>query len=274
MTQPAPPPPSHPRRRKSISIIIQRDTSLSTLNFRIPRWGVRASMVGAVAFAVLLIALAAFYIPIARSAIRVPGLEAEVQRLRADNQRVRELAAALDSLEANYAKLRSLVGADIVPDPLVAGNTLPVAPAILARFPGARSRYEAGPSLPSHWPLDEPGYVTRGQAVADTVEEKHPGLDIAVPVGTLVRASGGGTVIQTGENQEYGLFVLLEHPEKHQTMYGHLSRIIAAQGARVGAGEVIGRSGNTGRSSAPHLHFEIRVDGQAIDPSTRVQEVR
>jgi murein DD-endopeptidase MepM/ murein hydrolase activator NlpD len=116
--------------------------------------------------------------------------------------------------------------------------------------------------------------VTRGLTLADTADERHPGLDIAVPTGTLVRASGGGTVLQTGDHEEYGRFVLLEHPDNHQTMYGHLSRILAVQGASVRAGEVIGRSGNTGRSSAPHLHFEIRVNGRAVDPGTMVREDR
>ena len=112
---------------------------------------------------------------------------------------------------------------------------------------------------------------TRHLVVADGDVVLSPAWSIHMGAGTGPYGFVWG---MTGENQEYGLFVLLEHPEKHQTMYGHLSRIIAVQGARVGAGEVIGRSGNTGRSSAPHLHFEIRVDGQAIDPSTRVQEVR
>jgi murein DD-endopeptidase MepM/ murein hydrolase activator NlpD len=57
-------------------------------------------------------------------------------------------------------------------------------------------------------------------------------------------------------------------------MYGHLSRILAVQGSRVAAGEVIGLSGNTGRSSAPHLHFEIRLNGVSIDPGTLVKEER
>lgn len=274
MTAPPPAPYPHPRRRKSVSIIIQRDSALHALTYRIPRWGIRLAYVGAVAFGVGLILLVTLFGPIVRQAARVPGLEREVDRLRTDNQRVRELAAALDSLETNYERLRAMMGADLVPDPVIAGSAMPVAPAIIARYPGATPRYEEGPSRPSHWPLEEPGFVTRGVATADSADERHPGLDIAVPVGTLVRASGGGTVLQTGEHQEYGLFVLLQHPDDHQTMYGHLSRIVAVQGASVRAGEVIGRSGNTGRSSAPHLHFEIRVAGRAIDPGTLVREDR
>jgi len=89
-----------------------------------------------------------------------------------------------------------------------------------------------------------------------------------------VRASGGATVEHAGEDPEYGFFVLLDHPEEYQTMYGHLSRILVTQGAAVASGEVIGLSGNTGRSTAPHLHFEIRQRGSSLDPLTMVKEGR
>ena len=81
-------------------------------------------------------------------------------------------------------------------------------------------------------------------------------------------------VLQTGAQEEYGNFVLLEHPEGYQSKYGHLSRIIAVQGMRVRAGEVIALSGNSGRSSAPHLHFEIRRNDISVDPGTMVKEER
>ena len=128
--------------------------------------------------------------------------------------------------------------------------------------------------MPREWPLFESGYVTRGQVQVGAAgrEEPHPGLDIAVPVGTQVRASGGATVNQVGEDPEYGLYVLLDHPEGYQTMYGHLSRIIVTDRQSVEAGEVIGLSGNSGRSTAPHLHFEIRQGGTSLDPRTMVKQ--
>jgi murein DD-endopeptidase MepM/ murein hydrolase activator NlpD len=167
-----------------------------------------------------------------------------------------------------------MVGADIVPDRITLASKLLVAPPVYASVSGSPAVYETEASQPHHWPLDERGYVTRGQAVADSAAEDHPGIDIAVPMGSLVRASGGGTVLQTGEHEEYGRFVLLEHPDGYQSMYGHLSRVVAVQGTVVRAGEVIGRSGDTGRSSAPHLHFEIRHNGVSIDPGTMVKEAR
>lgn len=260
--------------KRGVSVIVQRDGVLQARTYRVPLWALRTLLVGAVSVAVAAVLGLAFYGPIARQAVRVPALTREVERLRTDNQRIRELAAALDSVEANYERLRGMVGADIVPDRVALGSSLPVAPAIFARPPGTLSPFEPGPSRPTHWPLDERGYVTRGQAAAAGGEEEHPGIDIAVPVGSLVRASGGGIVLQTGAQGEYGNFVLLDHPEGYQSMYGHLSRIVAVQGMPVRAGEVLGLSGNTGRSSAPHLHFEIRLNGVSIDPGTLVKEER
>jgi len=89
-----------------------------------------------------------------------------------------------------------------------------------------------------------------------------------------VRAAGGGAVAQTGQDPEYGWFILLQHVDGYQSMYGHLSRRLVAQGDSVVAGQVIGLSGNTGRSSAPHLHFEIRRQGTSLDPLTMVKEGR
>lgn len=260
--------------RRSVSIIVQRDGALQGRTYRIALWVLRGALVFAVAVTVAVVLGIALYGPVARQAARVPGLLREVERLTTDNLRVRELAAALDTVEANYERLRRMVGADVVPDRVALGSALPVAPPIYAASPDRGPPYEVGSSLPRHWPLDERGYITRGQGVAGSGEEEHPGIDIAVPVGSVVRASGGGVVLQTGAQEEYGTFVLLEHPGGYQSMYGHLSRVVAVQGAQIRAGEVIALSGNTGRSSAPHLHFEIRLNGVSIDPGTMVKEER
>jgi murein DD-endopeptidase MepM/ murein hydrolase activator NlpD len=78
----------------------------------------------------------------------------------------------------------------------------------------------------------------------------------------------------SGTDPDYGLFVLLRHPNGFQTMYGHASRLVVREGDEVGAGQVIALSGNTGRSTAPHLHFEVRRDGRSLDPLTVVQEAK
>ena len=222
--------------------------------------------------ALVLVLLAALYGPAFRAAARVPGMERELSRLRAENARVRELSAALDSAESRYAQVRQMLGGKIIRDPLTISSSLPVAPPVRARLAGVRRPIGTGPGVPRHWPLDETGYVTRGQVKSGGRDEAHPGIDIAVSVGSLVRASGGAVVRQRGEDPEYGLFVLLEHMNGYQTMYGHLSRILVADGDSVAPGEVIGLTGNTGRSSAPHLHFEIRQRGLSLDPQILVKE--
>jgi murein DD-endopeptidase MepM/ murein hydrolase activator NlpD len=260
------------RAARAVTIVIQPDGTTRSQTYRMPLWIIRAGLAFLGAAVVGVVFAAALYGPLARAAARVPGLEHRVARLEADNARVRQLSAALDSVESRYAQVREMIGGDIVRDPLTLGAALPVAPAVLARVADAPRGPSVGLSIPRRWPLDEAGYVTRGQVETGTDDEAHPGLDIAVAVGSIVRASGGGSVRQLGEDPEYGSFVLLDHPDDYQTMYGHLSRILVAPGASVAPGQVIGLSGNSGRSTAPHLHFEIRRKGVSVDPRTMIKE--
>ena len=257
---------------RGITLVIQRDGAIRSRTIRLPVWLLRLGTIGAMVLVAGLLLIGVFYLPIVRAAGRVPGLERKVARLEADNAKVRQLSAALDSVEQRYAQVRGMIGADIVRDPLAFASPLPLAPAVTARLPGSSTAFTTGLGPPRGWPLDEAGYVTRGQVGAGSRDEAHPGLDIAIPVGTIVRAAGGATVNQVGEDPEYGFFVLLDHPDGYQSMYGHLSRIIVTAGATVSRGEVIGLSGNTGRSTAPHLHFEIRQGGTALDPRTMVKQ--
>lgn len=261
-------------RSPGVTVVIQRDGTTRSRTLRLPLWAVRLGSLGGAALLAGIGLLAVLYFPVVRAAARVPGLERKVDRLEAENAMVRQLSLALDSAEMRYEQLRGMIGADLVRDPLATTSDLPLAPSIRARVGSERTPPGPGPTVPREWPLVEPGYVTRGQVQVGAAgrEEPHPGLDIAVPVGTQVRASGGATVNQIGEDPEYGLYVLLDHPEEYQTMYGHLSRIIVTSGQAVEAGEVIGLSGNSGRSTAPHLHFEIRQRGTSLDPRTMLKQ--
>lgn len=267
---------NRPPGRRYVTLVVHTDGALATRSLRLPLWLLRAGLIGAAALGVLLVLALITYLPIASAAARVPGLVRQVEQLEQENSKIVQLVAALDSAERRYERIRGMLGADIVPDPVSLGSTLPVAPAIRAVAGPPAPALENGPSLPTHWPLDEAGYVTRGQAAAgapgNTGSEAHPGLDIAVAIGTLVRASGGGTVLEAGSDQEYGTYVLIQHPDQVQSMYGHLSRLTVRPGTPVNAGDVIGLSGNSGRSSAPHLHFELRRDGRPVNPRDILKE--
>ena len=94
----------------------------------------------------------------------------------------------------------------------------------------------------------------------------HKGVDWAVPVGTTVFASSAGTVIRADYNGAYGNCVLISHPDGRMTRYAHCSKLLVSVGQYVEQGETIALSGNTGRSTGPHLHFEIIINGSAVDP--------
>lgn len=94
----------------------------------------------------------------------------------------------------------------------------------------------------------------------------HEGIDIAVPHGTPVKAVAAGRVTYADWAGSYGILVTIDHGGGIETRYAHNSRVLVKPGDYVQAGQVVARSGSTGRSTGPHVHFELRVDGQAVDP--------
>ena len=101
----------------------------------------------------------------------------------------------------------------------------------------------------------------------------HSGMDIAVPTGTSVRAALPGTVTVSKYNAGgYGYYVMIDHGGGLVTLYGHCSKLLATVGQTVLAGDVIALSGSTGRSTGPHLHFEVRVNGERTNPRSYLPE--
>jgi murein DD-endopeptidase MepM/ murein hydrolase activator NlpD len=94
----------------------------------------------------------------------------------------------------------------------------------------------------------------------------HTGVDFRAPRGYPARVTAGGTVVSAGYNGGYGNMVEIDHGNGITTRYGHLSKILVKPGQVVSKGTIIGRAGSTGRSTGPHLHYEVRIDGSAIDP--------
>ena len=94
----------------------------------------------------------------------------------------------------------------------------------------------------------------------------HSGIDLAGPIGTAIYATADGYVGRAERVGGYGNLVELEHGKSIQTRYGHLSSILVRSGQRVKRGDLIARMGSTGRSTGSHLHYEVRVDGRAVNP--------
>lgn len=95
----------------------------------------------------------------------------------------------------------------------------------------------------------------------------HTGLDFAAPVGTPIYATGNGRVSEANyDNSGYGNHVIIDHGYGYATLYGHMVRIKSKAGQQVNRGEVIGWVGSTGKSTGPHLHYEVIKTGHKIDP--------
>ena len=115
-------------------------------------------------------------------------------------------------------------------------------------------------------------FGTRRSPFNNACTEFHSGVDVSCPRGSDVLAARDGKVVYVGFHGGYGNLVVLQHEYGYQSMYGHLSRPLVKVGDRIKRGQVIARSGNTGRTTGPHLHFEVRRGGVAVNPGILLKD--
>ena len=248
---------------RSLSIIVVPDGGRESRTFRVSYRRLRVAAGLVFAGGVLLALMAGSWWYLAARAARVSALEGQLAALDQDRERVEAFAAQLDELEARYEQIRDLFGSG-------AGE---VASALWLPPPAGRGA-RAGSTdveggLPTSWPLTQRGFVTQGLLEGEGTS--HPGLDIAVPADSYIRAAGAAIVVDVGQDAVYGRFVTLDHGDGYRTLYAHASETLVEPGQRVRRNEVIALSGSTGRSTAPHLHFEILLNGEAVDPLSMVK---
>jgi murein DD-endopeptidase MepM/ murein hydrolase activator NlpD len=202
-------------------------------------------------------------------------LEAENARLRSVRGKVDALARNLEESERAYRQIREMAG---IRGSAGAGGASPRA-AGEPRSAGTPSNprpleaeerellARSGNSAPRLWPLTKKGFVSE----EFNPGAGHTGLDIAVESNTPVLAAGDGIVVAAGSDSVYGNFLILQHDASTQSVYGHNALNFVGDGDLVRQGDIIAQSGNTGRSTAPHLHFEIRKNGVEMDPRRYLQ---
>ncbi len=129
-------------------------------------------------------------------------------------------------------------------------------------------------SIPSQAPLDgvqlSSNFGMREHPILGG-RHMHKGIDLRGPVGTPVHATADGVVERADWFSSYGLYVAIDHGGTLETRYGHMSRLNVAAGQMVHKGDVIGYVGTTGRSTGPHLHYEVRIAGEAVNPIPYLQ---
>jgi murein DD-endopeptidase MepM/ murein hydrolase activator NlpD len=196
------------------------------------------------------------------------------------------IAALAVTVSANPALANSAATADIAAPLRAAQAEKPTAlgsrdeqfKALFSRWQsmdgGAASTAKASVSIPSLMPVDgvhlSSDYGMRTHPVLGG-RRQHKGVDLAGAIGTPIHAAADGIVSRADWFSSYGLYVSLEHGGTLQTRYGHMSRLNVAAGQRVHKGDVIGYIGTTGRSTGPHLHYEVRIAGEAVNPVPYLQ---
>lgn len=195
-------------------------------------------------------------------------LERRLDNMTTRVARVHSLETQLEETTLVLLKIQSMLGVrDSMPDSMLeqlvakesrAGETLALLEGRLSR-----TGQQMLSAAPSTWPVR--GWVTQ-EFVGKRGENYHPGIDIATSTGTPIRAAGDALVLVAGWNDEYGNFVLLDHGFGVTTLYAHNSTLSVRKEDRVKAGDVIAFAGDTGHSTGPHLHFEVRRNGIPVDP--------
>ena len=252
------------------------------------------------ATALALVALLAHYAWLNREMSQLQALRLENQVLTNQSlhreRSLAELAGRVARLQGSIAKLGVMSGLDhTLPaadgsvggmggtsgldagppsrDPEVTLNALSRSVSDLAeRSQQIQSFYADQADLLSHTPSVWPvrGYLSSGFGSRidpfTSGPDYHPGIDISAPLGTKVVAPADGVVVAVGRRGAYGLAIIIDHGRGVVTRYGHLERFNVRAGQRVRRGEVIGFVGSTGRSNAPHLHYEVWLDDDAQDP--------
>lgn len=254
--------------RNSLTITIAPAQAERTFQIDLPRWSVRLLIGILIASFGLLLAKNVLYGKLIHDTVRLRDLRKENQLLRARADRVDSLEVAIARIDRIRSQLYILAG---VPDSNEEDAVSPAEDAAMSISAGwedpgpmAENRPDApnGPIrlIPLRGPVSR-GYTSGARRTPD-----HPGVDIAGPEGAPVAAAGGGVVETTGWDPTYGNLLVLDHGAGWKTRYGHNHSIIVQQGDTVRSGQTVALVGNTGKSSAPHLHFEVVRDGQTIDP--------
>lgn len=192
-------------------------------------------------------------------------LQKRVETLERELREVASVRQELVDLERLRRQVLGLMAAGkATPDSFAFAAAAGISPDIAAGDLRASEEYFSR-VVPRSWPVR--GLVTQEFLAANQDARRfHPGIDIAAPLGTPVRAAAAGSVIRAGWDQQYGYVVGLDHGMGIETLYGHNSRLTVSPGQRVERGGLIGWVGSTGRSTSPHLHFEVRKDGIPVDP--------
>jgi murein DD-endopeptidase MepM/ murein hydrolase activator NlpD len=207
------------------------------------------------------------------SLLRIHALERELTGMQALDREIREWAGLGGGPAAGAVQTGGVTSLDgqrtaraEVPRTVseAAAQNLLIAPARLGAEAAGPAPATIGQAHPLAWPVE--GWVSSEYGETRGGDGPHAGIDLVAPSGAPVVSAEAGRVIAAGSDAEYGRVAVVDHGGGLVTLYGHNAEIAVTEGETVRRGQRIASVGSTGRSTAPHLHFEVRYDGYALDP--------
>ncbi len=249
-----------------VTLMIISDSGRSPVSIKFSKTTFRIILGALGLLVVALLVVLATYTTLLNHSMERTRLAAEVEQLRRVTAKVDQLEQNLASYRAMLKKMTQLAGIDLDAaglsslDSQAVGDYRPSAARNASNAQSAHSH-----PMPSGYPVN--GYLSRTfRPEEDNPRMRHLGIDLAVSTGTPVRATADGTVTFAGWDSTFGWMVVLSHVNDLETMYGHNDSLLVQVGDVRKFGDVIAISGSTGVSTAPHVHYEIRRSGAAINP--------
>lgn len=258
---------------KKLSIVVVPHDNARTRNYSLSYRLLYTLVTLLTILALVIVLFVATYARVLYTARKARKLEREKQKLLSQVAQIDSLKGEMVRIEAMSIQIKKMLGVELSPaDSAVMARLSSVvkSPAIAGdltnRQEETTEQKQLLKAVPSIWPVR--GYVTRkfrttgGEKSADY----HPGIDIAVQRNTPVKACADGVVVTSTWDDTYGYMVVIDHGFGIQTLYGHNARNLVKEGQRVHKGQTIAFVGSSGKSSAPHLHFEMRKNALPVDP--------
>lgn len=276
-----------PRPRINLMVMREGETDHAVRSYSLPGYLPRLAIIGGVILLILTTAALAAGVYFWRQSTLLGGVRSENAALQESLLRMTRLESELEYHRQFTRRIAGLIGVDVpsledsLPQEFIMGAEGPaLGSQYLAGTDSAAPLDVASPAIgvlvvncapdPENRPRGLPllGRLSRGYHPASANPQvRHQGIDIAAREGSPVFAPAAGVVEFAGPHEVFGLMMVIDHRNGFKTVYGHNSKLFANAGDKVRRGEVIALSGNTGISTAPHLHYEILRDGNSVDPS-------
>jgi len=250
------------KKSNYVTIMLIPDGTESRRGWRMQQWLLKTLVGAFIALIVGIILFFIFYGQILTRATMTEKLQNENDSLKRYKYKVQILEQNLLQAREIVSRMATLAGIDfdfpeLPDDSTIFAELDKTGLAIIDRSSSADF------SLPVGLPLQ--GFISQDFNVSDS-DHYHPGLDIACAVGTPVLATGSGLVVYDMFDSTYGNMIVLKHNDSVTTIYGHNEKNLVQTGQQVLVGSRIALSGNSGKSTAPHLHYEIRINNKPINP--------